>query len=160
MRNGSIVLGESTLNHVLLRLTKENPLLLLFFFFCYILQPSSHKSWYTFNIHFGKIKRKSTKHTTHTLSSPSLFVTSPSLCRRRRRHRRRRRRCRRHRSHHRRSLSSSFSLPSSSIATYWSNECVFVSHENFPLSRYYQSILKQPSRDAHERTAFWRKIVN
>jgi len=40
MRNGSIVLGESTLNLVLPRLTKENPII----FFCYILQPSSRKS--------------------------------------------------------------------------------------------------------------------
>lgn len=41
MRNGSIVLRESTLNLVLPRLTKESPI--NFFFMLYILQPSSRK---------------------------------------------------------------------------------------------------------------------
>lgn len=50
MRNGSIVLGESTLNLVLPRLTKESPII---FFLLYLTTVVAQKAG-IFNVHFGK----------------------------------------------------------------------------------------------------------
>lgn len=53
IRNGSIVLGESTLNLVLPRLTKESPIF-FFFLFGYILQSRRRVKAGIFNVQFGK----------------------------------------------------------------------------------------------------------
>lgn len=53
IRNGSIVLGESTLNLVLPRLTKESPIF-FYFFFGYILQSRRRVKAGIFNVQFGK----------------------------------------------------------------------------------------------------------
>lgn len=51
IRNGSIVLGESTLNLVLPRLTKESPII----FFLFVISYSRRRvKADIFNVHFGK----------------------------------------------------------------------------------------------------------
>lgn len=75
MRNGSIVHGESTFKSRLTSLNEGKPYMYIyiyFFLFFNILQPSSRKSWYLMYVYFlFLVKRKSMKHTTHTLPPPS-----------------------------------------------------------------------------------------
>lgn len=54
MRNGSIVLGESTLNLVLPRLTKESPIIFFIFYFLVISYSRRRAKAGIFNVHFGK----------------------------------------------------------------------------------------------------------
>lgn len=144
MRNGSIVLGESTLNLVLPRLTKESPIIFYILFFLISYSRRRAKAC-IFNIHFWKkINEKSTKHTTHTLPSPSPFVICDIAFVVG--HHRRLRHCPcRSRYHPRR------------CKTYWSNErfCVYMNY--FPpaiLLIDFQAIFARRVRKDGDRNAF------